>query len=84
MELLEIHMSKTENIKIKECTRNTAGGSFTYAMYKGRVVRRPAGKRGRPSYQVVEKFTPSDKDKLIDREVEADSQVARALTAKAA
>jgi hypothetical protein len=71
-------MSAVQEIKIQEFTRNTAGGRFTYAVYKGRIVRRAYG-RGRPHYETVTGLKITEADKVIPREVNVTSQVAKAL-----
>lgn len=70
----------SDNIKIQELTRNTAAGRFVYAIYKGKVARRPA-RRGRPHYDIVPNITIGSGDKPIEREISAESQLGRLLTA---
>lgn len=75
-------MSATQEIKIVEFNRNTTGGKYTYAMYRGKIVRRAYG-RGRPHYEAVSGLKVTEHDRQKVRKVNVNSQVARVLLATA-
>lgn len=70
-------MSNT--IQVSEVTRRTSGGQFVYAIYQGKVARRPV-RRGRPHYDLVAGITLGSGDKPVTREIAIDSQLGRFLT----
>lgn len=70
--------SENETISVAEITRKTAAGRFTYAMFKGKVVRR-ASKRGRPHYDVVGGIQLTSNETPKQRDVNVNSQLGRLL-----
>jgi hypothetical protein len=68
----------SQTITVRELTRNTTAGRFTYSIYKGKVVRR-AFRRGRPSYEAAQPVTIRDSDNVKSVEYNVNSQLGRAF-----
>lgn len=66
------------NIKIQEVVRNTSAGRFSYSMYKGKIARRKY-RRGRPHYDPITELNLTDADKVVQKEIPVESQLAKFL-----
>lgn len=63
-------------IRVKQVTRKTAAGSFTYVVYKDKCFRR-AAKRGRPHYEEIAGFTFKANEDIKEVSLVKESQLGR-------